>query len=187
MILACNQATGINSIIGYNTTILLQAGLSDVQAHWGYVVLTLVNFLTTIAGSCWWTGRGANFCFRSARRGSSCRCSPSGRFSGAPRSLRIDCAPAVQALVAKDQSVRMSFHGGSAAAFLASAGDAGRALADRPSSLTVIFSYGGFRSATKLLPLRRRRRTPVEIRRGELRAGQTRSIAFFSNPFANLD
>ena len=28
VILACNQATGINSIIGYNPTILLQAGLS---------------------------------------------------------------------------------------------------------------------------------------------------------------
>src|ERR1700690_2673309 len=35
VILACNQATGVNSIIGYNTNILLQAGLSDVQAHWG--------------------------------------------------------------------------------------------------------------------------------------------------------
>src|ERR1019366_3088121 len=31
VILACNQATGINSIIGYNTNILLQSGLSDVQ------------------------------------------------------------------------------------------------------------------------------------------------------------
>ena len=40
IILACNQATGVNSIIGYNATILIQAGLSDVQAHWGYVILT---------------------------------------------------------------------------------------------------------------------------------------------------
>ena len=29
VILACNQATGVNSIIGYNATILIQAGLSD--------------------------------------------------------------------------------------------------------------------------------------------------------------
>src|SRR5581483_3245732 len=40
VILACNQTTGINSIIGYNTNILLQSGLSDVQAHWGYVLFT---------------------------------------------------------------------------------------------------------------------------------------------------
>ncbi len=50
VILACNQATGVNSIIGYNTDILLQSGLSDVQAHWGYVVFTIVNFLMTIGG-----------------------------------------------------------------------------------------------------------------------------------------
>ena len=42
------RSTGINSIIGYSTAILLQSGLSDVQAHWGYVILTLVNFLMTI-------------------------------------------------------------------------------------------------------------------------------------------
>ena len=35
IILACNQLTGVNSIIGYNATILIQAGLSDVQAHCG--------------------------------------------------------------------------------------------------------------------------------------------------------
>ena len=29
IILACNQLTGINSIISYNATILIQAGLSD--------------------------------------------------------------------------------------------------------------------------------------------------------------
>src|SRR5262245_6308781 len=50
IILACNQTTGINSIIGYNTNILLQSGLSDVQAHWGYVIFTMMNFLMTIGG-----------------------------------------------------------------------------------------------------------------------------------------
>src|ERR1700721_3045226 len=50
VILACNQATGVNSIIGYNTNILLQSGLSDVQAHWGYVLCTIVKLLMTIGG-----------------------------------------------------------------------------------------------------------------------------------------
>ena len=44
IILFCNTATGINSIIGYNTNILLQSGLSDLHAHWGYVLFTFVNF-----------------------------------------------------------------------------------------------------------------------------------------------
>src|SRR5580693_6696291 len=61
VILACNQATGVNSIIGYNTNILLQAGLSDVQAHWGYVILTLVNFLLTIVGVVLVDKRGRKF------------------------------------------------------------------------------------------------------------------------------
>ena len=50
IILACNQATGINSIIAYNTNILLQSGLSDVAAHWGYVVFTIINFAVTFGG-----------------------------------------------------------------------------------------------------------------------------------------
>jgi MFS family permease len=50
IILFCNTATGINSIIGYNTSILLQSGLSDLHAHWGYVVFTFVNFFMTIVG-----------------------------------------------------------------------------------------------------------------------------------------
>ncbi len=61
VILACNQATGVNSIIGYNATILLQSGLSDVQAHWGYVILTLVNFLCTIGGVVLVDRRGRKF------------------------------------------------------------------------------------------------------------------------------
>src|SRR5580693_6183526 len=48
VILACNQATGINSIIGYNANILIQSGLNDVQAHQGYLIFTCVNFLLTI-------------------------------------------------------------------------------------------------------------------------------------------
>ena len=50
VILFCNTATGINSIIGYNTDILLQSGLSDLHAHWGYVLFTFMNFLMTIVG-----------------------------------------------------------------------------------------------------------------------------------------
>ena len=50
IILACNQATGINSIIAYNANILLQSGLSDVAAHLGYVVFTIINFSITFLG-----------------------------------------------------------------------------------------------------------------------------------------
>ena len=44
VILACNTATGVNSMIGYNMSILMQSGLSDLSAHWGYVIFTAMNF-----------------------------------------------------------------------------------------------------------------------------------------------
>src|SRR5262249_48260910 len=47
VILSCNQATGINSVIGYNTPTLIQAGLGDKPAHLGSVFFNLVNFLAT--------------------------------------------------------------------------------------------------------------------------------------------
>ncbi|HEX3134312.1 MAG TPA: MFS transporter, partial [Planctomycetota bacterium] len=50
VILACNQLTGVNSIIGYCATILTQSGLDDVQSHRGYLILTVVNFLCTMVG-----------------------------------------------------------------------------------------------------------------------------------------
>src|ERR1039457_6387355 len=48
IILACNQATGVNSIIGYNTNIFIQAGLGDKPAHLCNFLFTLLNFLATI-------------------------------------------------------------------------------------------------------------------------------------------
>ncbi len=48
IILACTQLTGVNSVISYNATILIQAGLNDAQAHLGYVILTVVNFVMTM-------------------------------------------------------------------------------------------------------------------------------------------
>ena len=63
VILFCNTATGINSIIGYNTDILLQSGLSDLHAHWGYVLFTFVNFLMTIVGMTLVDRKGRKFLF----------------------------------------------------------------------------------------------------------------------------
>ena len=61
IILACNQLTGINSIIGYNATILIQAGLSDLHAHFGNALFTLINFLVTIGGVMLVDRKGSKF------------------------------------------------------------------------------------------------------------------------------
>ncbi len=63
VILACNTATGINSIIQYNTSILLQSGLSDLHAHWGYVIFTAMNFSMTSVGMMLVDRKGRRFLF----------------------------------------------------------------------------------------------------------------------------
>jgi MFS family permease len=186
LILACNQATGVNSIIGYNTAILLQAGLSDVQAHWGYVILTLVNFLTTIAGFMLVDRKGRKFLLSTGTAGIVVSLLAVGMIFRRTESRRLDCPSAVQALVTADQSVTMSFYGALAAAFLASGGDAGKALAERPCTLTVIYSYGGFRAATKPFRSDDPGGSRVEIARGDC-VPANKVIAFFSNPFASLE
>jgi len=71
VILACNQATGVNSIIGYNADILIQSGLSDVQAHYGNLLFTLVNFFATMAAVMLVDRKGRKFLLTVAPRESS--------------------------------------------------------------------------------------------------------------------
>ena len=114
VILACNQATGVNSIIGYNTNILLQAGLSDVQAHWGYVILTFVNFLLTIVGVLLVDRRGRKFLLSIGTAGIIASLVAVGLIFRSTENLRVDCSTALQASVTPDQGLKLSFrwHGG---------------------------------------------------------------------------
>ena len=118
VILACNQATGINSIIGYNTDILLQSGLSDLQAHWGYLVFTVVNFLMTIIGVVLVDRRGRKFLlsFGSAGIILSLLCT-SALFRQTER-LRVDARAAVQSLVNAEQTVTLRYGEKAASALL---------------------------------------------------------------------
>ncbi|NUQ29563.1 MAG: MFS transporter [Acidobacteriaceae bacterium] len=48
VILGCNQGTGINSVLGYLSVILKQAGMSAVEATRGDFAVKLLNCLTTV-------------------------------------------------------------------------------------------------------------------------------------------
>ncbi|HEY5227507.1 MAG TPA: MFS transporter [Opitutaceae bacterium] len=186
VILACNQATGINSIIGYNTNILLQAGLSDVQAHWGYVILTSVNFLLTIVGVMLVDRRGRKFLLSVGSAGIIASLVAVGLTFRSTEKLRVDCRDAVQASVGADQTLRLSFSEAEAARLLGTAGEAGAQISGRPSTLIVIYSYGDFRAATNVSRSDDLSAAPISIDRdGCVPANKV--IAFFSNPFSNLD
>lgn len=48
IILACNQATGINSVLAYSVKIFQQAGLTGVMGNYGDTVLKIVNCIMTV-------------------------------------------------------------------------------------------------------------------------------------------
>ena len=109
IILACNQLTGVNSIIGYNATIMIQAGLSDVAAHWGYVILTSVNFLVTMIGVMLVDRKGRKFLLSIGSAGIIASLLCAGLMFQRTEKDRVDCRDAVQAFVAKDDSLNIKF------------------------------------------------------------------------------
>ena len=148
VILACNQATGVNSIIGYNTNILLQSGLSDIQAHWGYVLFTIVNFLMTIGGVLLVDRKGRKFLLSVGSAGIIASLLCTGLLFRRTEKLRVDSRDAVQSMVDVDQKVTLLYDEKTADALLAATGGAGKAIGNRPTSLVVIYSYGDFRVRT---------------------------------------
>jgi len=186
IILFCNTATGINSIIGYNTNILLESGLSDVAAHWGYVIFTAVNFLLTIVGVMLVDRRGRKFLLTIGTAGIIVSLSITGLLFLRTEKLHVDARAAVQSLVRPDQTTTLRFDSAEAGKLLANAGDAGKGIQTGRAALTVIYSYGDFTAATNVVRSDDPAAPPIVITRASCVPG-TRVEAFFKNPFANLD
>ena len=178
VILACNQATGVNSIIGYNATILIQAGLSDANAHLGYVILTLVNFLVTMIGVALVDKKGRKFLLSLGSAGIIVSLIATGLVFQKTEKQRVDVKTAVQALVSTNQTATIEFNKESAATLLA--GQGGTA----PSTLVVIYSYGDFHAASKVVRSDDLA-AKVEINRDGC-LPPNKVAAFFQNPFADL-
>jgi SP family myo-inositol transporter-like MFS transporter 13 len=186
VILACNQATGINSIIAYNTNILLQSGLSDVAAHWGYVVFTVVNFLVTLGGVMLVDRKGRKFLLALGSAGIIVSLICTGLLFGRTEKLRVDSRDGMQSMVTADQKLTLVYDQRVADGLLNIAGTAAKAMGSRPTSLIVIYAYGDFRAATKVARSDETAAQPIGITR-ESCVPANKVVAFFSNPFGNLD
>ena len=186
VILACNQATGVNSIIGYNANILLQSGLSDVQAHWGYVLFTIVNFLMTIGGVVLVDRKGRKFLLSLGSAGIIVSLLFTATLFRRTEQLRVDSRSTVQSMVSVDQKVTILYDEKTANTLLAAGDDAAKALTAGPTSLVVIYSCGDFRAATKAVRSDDIAAKPIEITR-ENCLPANKVVAFFSNPFSNLE
>jgi MFS transporter, SP family, solute carrier family 2 (myo-inositol transporter), member 13 len=187
VILALNQATGVNSIIGYNANILIQSGLSDVQAHWGYVLFTVVNFLTTMAGVALVDRKGRKFLLSLGTAGIILSLLGTGILFRQTERQRVDARAVAQSMVGPDQNLSLLYNPKTASDLLTSANGAdGNNLAGQPTSFIVIYSCGDFRAASKVVRSDDAAAKPVEVTR-ESCLPSNKVVAFFSNPFSNLD
>jgi SP family myo-inositol transporter-like MFS transporter 13 len=199
VILACNQATGINSIIGYNATILIQAGLNDAQAHMGYVILTVVNFLMTMIAIVLVDRKGRKFLLSVGSAGIVVSLICVASIFNRTEKLRVDCKDAVQVMVqevdsekvltngskvpVKDQVVEVKFDEAKAAELLATSGEAGQAISGRPVTMSIIYSCGDFTLASSVV--RSKDAGKIKISRN-ISLPSTSVESFFKNPFADL-
>jgi MFS family permease len=195
VILFCNTATGVNSIIGYNTGILLQSGLSDLASHWGYVIFTVVNFLATMIGIALVDRRGRKFLLVMGTSGVIVALASVALLFRSTEKLSVDCRDAVQALVSPSQELALRFDSAAASRLLAAqddnaqgnAGltDAVRGIDSNRASLAIIYSYGRFTAATSFVRSDDAAAAPIKIARASCVPGN-RIEALFRNPFADL-
>jgi MFS family permease len=186
VILACNTATGVNSIIQYNTGILLQSGLSDLHAHWGYVVFTAMNFLMTTVGMALVDRKGRRFLFILGTSGIIVALITVGTLFLRTEKFSIDTRGQIQQMVGADQKMTLHFDQAEAGRMLANAGYKASDIQSDRASLAIIYSYGDFTAATSFVRSDDPAALPIEITRDTC-VPTNKIEAFFKNPFANLD
>ena len=183
VILGINQATGINSIIGYNTAILIQSGLSDVQAHWGYILFTLVNMLATIIGVLLVDRKGRKFLMSLGTAGVVVAMVLTALLFGRTEKHRVDVPHAIQAMANGQSALEFHFTPEQEREWVAQAGRPD--LAGKPAALTVIYSYGDFSASTPVARSNQPQPEAVKIDRASC-VPPNSALAFLSNPFANF-
>jgi MFS transporter, SP family, solute carrier family 2 (myo-inositol transporter), member 13 len=185
-ILLANQATGINSLIAYNTGILLQSGLSDVAAHWGYVLFTSVNFLVTIVAMTLVDSKGRKFLFILGTSGIIVSMVGVGLLFIHTERANLDCRNAIQSMVQPDQTLTLPFDSAVAKKLLSATDYPGNAIEPDRASLEVIYSYGGFTAETSFVRSDEKGAAPIHITR-EAAIPNSKLEALMKDPFANVE
>ena len=184
VILALNQTTGINSIIGYNTAVLIQSGLSDVQAHWGYILFTVVQALATVVGMLLVDRKGRKFLLSLGTVGIVLSLLTTAFLFHRAERHRVDVRQTVQAMVNGRTSMKLNFTPELQRQWLTEAGHAD--MAGEPTTLTIIYSYGDFSAVTPAALSNHAMSTPVQLNRSSC-VPANKVLAFFSDPFGNLE
>ena len=132
VILACNQATGINSILGFLVVILKQAGMSASLATKGDVAVKVLNCVMTLVAVALVDKKGRKFLLTIGTGGIIIALVAAGLAFLAFESKRVDVREKVQAAVS-----------GGGLTLPVNESTLGPAVGGRPMALTVFYSYGG--------------------------------------------
>lgn len=185
VILILTQAVGTNSIIAFNTNILLESGLSDLGAHWGYVILTMVNFMLSIVGVMLVDRKGRKFLFMLGTAGMFVSLLFVGTLFLRAESIKVNCQAAIQAMVQPDQTLDMTFSPDQARKLLAAANATSGEIQSGRASLAIVYSYGDFTAATTVARSDEKGAAPIKITRANA-VPHSKLEAFSKNPFANV-
>ena len=142
IILACTQATGMNSILAYVVNILNHAGLPGALANWGDVTVKVVNALMTVVALILVDRKGRKFLLMLGRGGIVLALlAMATLFVQAERS-EVDVRPALTQQV-EDNALTLKLDA-------AQWQRLGATDTAQPQQLTVAYRYGGFSNVRSL-------------------------------------
>lgn len=142
VVLACTQATGINSVLAYAVNILNQAGLPGAAANRADVAIKLLNVLMTVVALLLVDRRGRRFLLRLGTAGICLSLLATAALFFQSERGRVDVQPLLQQAVVDDSLLL----GPDPTLWSAFGDDAD----GRPLQLTVSYAYGGFRNVRTL-------------------------------------
>jgi len=131
VILACTQATGINSILGFLVVILKQAGMSPTHATMGDFAVKLIHFLVTFVAAALIDRKGRTFLLKVGTGGIICSLLACTFLFYSFESKRVDVHAEIQ-----------RFQQGNSLVVPVSTSMFDRRPGARPMALTVLYSYG---------------------------------------------
>jgi SP family myo-inositol transporter-like MFS transporter 13 len=140
VILALNQATGINSVLQFLVVMLKQAGMSPTHASQGGVVVTILNCVMTIVAVALVDKKGRKFLLEWGTGGIVVALLGAAFLFHGFESKRVDVKPQMMAMEKGD-----ALHIANTGALLRSMG------MTHPAALTVMYNYGGGNDAATAL------------------------------------
>jgi MFS family permease len=150
------------------------------------VLFTFVNFFVTLVGVALVDRKGRKFLLGIGTAGIILAMLFTGILFRRTERLGVDSRSAVQSMVATDQTSRLVYNQELSTRLLQSTGGGDSIPRGAPTSLVVIYSYGDFRTASQAVRSDDPAAKPIEMTR-ESCVPANKIVAFFSNPFGDLD